>query len=191
MGLIGNEMAPEEQGVPVPQEQAQANPGGEEELDPKSQDTYDRFMAAIKRALYDTDYASDLIQAIRSRDEVSSVISDSAYELIGIIDEKSGAILPDELMFTVAMDVLGEMFEIVEAAGAKVSGSDMAQALRSMTQRFFKEQGGTPEEIENLLGGIDMDAFAKAIEQGMGGEVAEELAEGQNDNPAEERGEWQ
>ena len=133
---------------------------------PEQTNALDKFSLAAQKALYDQGgVAEQLAQSMRGQDDVAQAVADFAYNLTSMLDEKSGGMLDDELLAPAASDVLGQVVEVAQAAGAKIASRDVAKATQLMLARFFSENGASPEEVDQFMSAADPEQVAGAIDQ--------------------------
>lgn len=164
-----DETPPHEQAEPAAMEQQEeAGEGLEapEDLTPEQEEAYERFMLAASRVLYEKGYAEDVVQALKAAESLDKGMADLTYELVAELDTKSKGILPDELIAPAALDILGEIAEVAKAAGATIAGREIASAAVAMIERYLTENGASPEDLQALLGSIDIDAMGAEIDKG-------------------------
>jgi hypothetical protein len=171
MGMIDQSMTPPADARPpaarpmnaedVPTEQA-------EQLD-ESNPAYQRATDMVKKALYEDGAAEDLARALTTAEDPIEEIANAAYEIVSMIDEKTGGELPDELLVSFAVDVMTEVAEVAQAAGIQIGGAQAAQAMKTMVQRYAAESGADTSQIEAALGQVDVNELGAALEGAAGG----------------------
>lgn len=120
------------------------------------------FVAATKlamQALYEKGAAQDVAKQMRATDDHVKALSDIAYEMTSVIDEKTEGQVPDELIMMLAIKVLTEVGDIAEAAGIPVSAQDIAGAFKDMLLRFLGENGMDTTQLSQAMDQIDPKVF--------------------------------
>ena len=103
---------------------------------------YDKFLAAAKVLLFKKGgLAEDIGLQLLDADDPVAVLADQVYNLVAALDERSGGMLPDELLAPAAADVLGMVVEIAQHAGVKMSKDDVGAAMTTMIKRYMSESG--------------------------------------------------
>jgi histone H3/H4 len=125
---------------------------GSDESDPG----YAQAMAFAMEALYRT---------LRSASDPSEAMADTAYNIVSIVDEKTGGAVPDELLALFASRILEEVAAIADAAGVKVQPSDIALALKQMILRFLGEQGMDTTQLEQAMNQVDPAEFNRLAQE--------------------------
>ena len=123
------------------------------------------FVAAVKlamQALYEKGAAQDVAKQIRAAQDPVQGLSDIAYEMTSVVDEKTQGQVPDELIMMLAIKVLSEIGDIAEAAGIKLSAKDIAAAFKDMLLRFLGENGMDTSQLQQAMDQIDPKVFEEA-----------------------------
>jgi hypothetical protein len=123
------------------------------------------FLAATKlamQALYEKGAAQDVAKQLRATSDHVKALSDIAYEMTSVIDEKTEGQVPDELIMMLAIKVLTEVGDIAEAAGIQVSAQDIAGAFKDMLLRFLGENGMDTSQLQQAMDQIDPKVFEEA-----------------------------
>lgn len=194
MGLINREMsngAPPQKvpaGVPPgaddesqedPQEESTESPDAEKQEDaqePDEQGAQDgssdpNYQAAMKLAmevLYKQGAARDVAKSLASGHDPVETLANTAYEMVTVIDEKTNGSVPDELLVSLATQILSEVAEIGEAAGLKIDGDTIAQAMQQMLIRYLTEHGVDPSQLQQAMGQVDTKEVGSALDKWAG-----------------------
>lgn len=134
---------------------------GSDESDPG----YAQAMAFAMEALYRNKAAKQIAQTLRSASDPSEAMADTAYNIVSIVDEKTGGAVPDELLALFASRILEEVAAIADAAGVKVQPSDIALALKQMILRFLGEQGMDTTQLEQAMNQVDPAEFNRLAQE--------------------------
>jgi hypothetical protein len=138
--------------------------------DAQAQDPHENaaYQAAIEfamQALYGAEAAKQVAQAIRSASDVVDGLSSTAYEMMTVIDERTNGQVPDELLVSLASEILGEVSEIAQAAGVDIKPDMVAAAMRDMILRFVAEQGGDIRQLKQAMSRVDPTQLSAALEK--------------------------
>lgn len=169
-GLIKEQMAPAQQQEAPPQQQQAMAPqaempmGGEEmeEGDSPDPDTNPQFVTALKfamQALYENGAADGVAESLRAARDPVEGLANTAYDITGVVDERTEGAVPDELFVLLAMRILEEVADIGAAAGIKYKPSDLAMALKQMILRFLGEQGMDTSQLQAAMDQVDPEEF--------------------------------
>lgn len=166
-GLIANEMqqggAPTQgggmQASQMPDQNAQQMMPGEMDQDDEDIDIEDPgLQQAIQfamQALYENDGAKKVAASLRSAPNRTTGLSDTAYQMVSIVEEKTQGSVPDELLIFFATTVLEEVVEIGDAAGIDYTPTEIAEAFKKMILRYMKEMGADTTQLEQAMNQVD------------------------------------
>ena len=165
-GLIQQNMptAPEQQAAPMPapEQQAAPMPAPEQQAGPEKDASDPGYQAALEfamTALYSEKAAKDIAISLRANKDPVDALSNTAYEIMSIIDERTEGAVPDELLALLATNILEEIASIAEAANIPVKPSDLALALKQMILRFLGEQGVDTTQLQQAMDQVDPEEF--------------------------------
>lgn len=125
----------------------------------ESDPAYQAAMELAMKALYGEQAAKGVAESLRMAQDPVEGLSNTAYEIVSIIDERTEGAVPDELLVLLATNVLEEVGEIAEAAGIEVTPADIAAALKQMILRFLGEQGVDTTQLEQAMGQVNPEDF--------------------------------
>lgn len=170
-GLIQDQMAAEQPGAQMfPQAGQEAAQGAQ---DPNTDPNYATALKFAMQALYQSGAAEGVAKSLRaSRDPVEG-LADTAYNITGIVEERTQGAVPDELFALLATRILQEVADIGEAAGVKYKPADVALALKQMILRYLGEQGMDTTQLQQAMDQVDPEEFNR-------------MAEGSGENEKEE-----
>lgn len=160
-GLIKQQMAPEQEAMPAEQmpPEAMEELGEGEGPDPDSDPGYTTALKFAMQALYQNGAADGVAKSLRtSRDPVEG-LSNTAYEITSIVEERTEGAVPDELFALLATKILEEVADIGEAAGVQYKPSDIALALKTMILRYLGEQGMDTTQLQQAMDQVDPEEF--------------------------------
>jgi hypothetical protein len=149
------------------QEGSEEDGGGD---DPESNPAYRAGLDLIHKTLYKDGAAQDIATALKSSDNPIEEIGNTAYEILVAIDEKTKGSIPDELIVALAVETMSEVAEIAEAAGIKIGGTEVANAMKTMLTRYAQESGADVTQLMQALGQADMGQLGKALDSAKAGE---------------------
>lgn len=189
MGLIDKRMSAEDEATETP-DIDKANEAAEEQQGPENEQTespdtdqadegsevdennpaFKQALAVMRDVLYAQGAAKAVAKAVRSGDDVTTALSDTAYQMTVAIDDKTQGQVPDELVVALASEVLGEVADIAEAAGVKVTGKMIGEAMKMMILRYMKENGVDTTDVEGAMDkNINYDVMNSHLDKMKGG----------------------
>ncbi|MEY4951781.1 MAG: hypothetical protein RL299_205 [Pseudomonadota bacterium] len=166
-GILEQEVPPEEMQAEPPEMEAEegVEEGAEGEADPSTDPAYSKAMDMVMGKLYDEDIADGIAQAINSSQDKATAIAEQAGVLLGLADDMTEGSVPDELYIAFALDILTEVVEIAQAAGAQIAGKDIAVAAREFITATVEGIGGDLTDIKAAMGQINPDELGASLDQ--------------------------
>lgn len=170
-----------------PGQQPQQQPPGPEQQPEGggNEEAYNTAVTLARSALYGSGGGEAVAKALQGARDVSKALADTAYEMISIVDERTDGQVPDEMLVSLATEILSEVVEIGQAAGVDIKGADIARAMQSMLLRYVSEQGLDPRELQQAMGQIDPNKVGAMLDQQMAETPAENEGEPQPEAPEE------
>lgn len=178
-GLINDATQPEQQ--PMGDEMMAEQPPAEEastEGAPADavDDAVQQVVTGAMELLYRHKTLNQIVQSIAQAGDVAQGLADATYQLMTILDDKSGGQIPEEALIPSAIEILGLIAEDYEkVSGQPVAGRDIAVASQKMLIRFFQENGVDTAEVQQ---NIDYDKLGALVEQ-YRAQHGQQAAEGQ------------
>lgn len=130
----------------------------------EGQQILDLAVDALKEKLYDEDIADGIAQAIIGAPDPVTGLVDQATMLLQMSDEATEGVIPDDMYLLFAMQVMTEVGEIAEAAGADVSGTVMAEAVKQFIVKTVQNLGGDTTEVEQALASLNMEEVGAKLD---------------------------
>lgn len=162
-GLIQQNMAPEQPAMSEGPMEAEAPEdmqaeGAEEGDSPE----IIRAMTLAMTVLYEQGAANKVLESLRSAPDKIEGLTDTAYNMTGIVDEQTNGEVPDEQVFILAIQVMTEIAEIAEAGGMPYKPSELSKALQKMTLRYLSDSGVDPSQMEQAMSKFDDNVLDQA-----------------------------
>jgi hypothetical protein len=138
--------------------------GEEQEANPDDPN-FDDAVEYLNEVLYGQAAAKDISSQLKSAPDLAAGLSDVAYNITSILDEKTDGNVPDEMLVPLAMKVLEEVVEIAEATGLDPQPEDIATAFKQMILRYLQEQGLDTTQLDEAMNQVDPSVFRKVAEE--------------------------
>jgi hypothetical protein len=130
---------------------------------------YQQALSLLHDVLYKQDAAKQVAQSLRNGPDGAAALADTAYQMVVTIDDKTRGNVPDELLIALAAEVLGEVADIAKAAGIKVDGKMIGEAMKQMLLRYMRENGVDTGEVEQAMSdNINQDKLDAGLNSMMG-----------------------
>ncbi len=127
--------------------------------DPDSDPNYTGALKFAMQALYQNGAAEGVAESLRSSRDPVEGLSNTAYEITSIVEDRTQGAVPDELFALLATKILQEVADIGDAAGIDYKPSDIAMALKQMILRYLGEQGMDTTQLQQAMDKVDPEEF--------------------------------
>ena len=172
------DMMPPDQSPPAPQadpmQSGQQAPQQEQET-PNATEDDPAFQAAMKfamQALYQQGAADNVSAIMKKAPDMVEALSNTAYEMTSVVDEKTQGAVPDELLVLLASRILEEVADIAVASGAEVTPKIVAEAFKVMILRYVGDQGYDTRNLKASMDAVPDNDFEKLLNSDVGGKSA-------------------
>ncbi len=146
-------------------EQMTSDQMGEEQEDNVDDPNFDVAVQYLNEVLYAQEAAKDISKQLQSAPDLAAGMSDVAYNITSIIDDKTDGNVPDEFLVPLAMQVLEEVVDIAEATGLNPQPEDTASAFKQMILRYLQEQGLDTTQLDEAMSQVDTSVFRQVAEE--------------------------
>lgn len=137
----------------------------EETLSPEADQALGEALSMVQEKLYDGNVADGIAQALQSAPDPISGLVDQATTLLGVSEELTQGVVPDEAFMMFAIALMGEVVEIGQASGMEITGRDIAEAMRRFIQTAVESMGGDTSQIAEVMNSVNVDEVGAALEQ--------------------------
>lgn len=111
--------------------------------------------------LYKEGAAENVAKQLRAAKNKVDGLADVAYEITRIVDERTNAAVPRNLLGLLAMAILKEITDIGEAANMGITPADAAGAFKQMILRYLGENGANTAQLQEAMDKIDPSVFGQ------------------------------
>ena len=143
--------------------EGEATESGDQSTD-ENNPAFKSALGYAMKVLYEEQAAKDVSQSLKAAPSVAEGMSNVAYEITTIVDEKTEGSVPDELLMLLGMRVLEEVADIAEASGLNPSTQDVAGAFKDMVLRFLGENGVDTTQLQQAMDQVDPSAFEQGAQ---------------------------
>ena len=126
---------------------------------------YEQAAEMMDSKLYDENIADGIGEAIMLAPDKVAAVVEQALTLAALVDDATGATLPDDMVMLFGMEVLGEVAEIADQVGVKLSASDMAAASRQFITEAITNMGGDTRDVDLAMRSVGDDKVGALLEE--------------------------
>ena len=91
---------------------------------------------------------------------MAKTLADAVFSTTFILHEKSNGTMPPQIIVPVGVELLAHCFEVAQKAGIAVDNDDVAEAMGLFVGAVLKAANIGPEQMQQMLGGLDSGAAA-------------------------------
>lgn len=142
--------------------------GGQGVGDQEESQEFLRARELMLAKLYEEGAADGIAQALQAAPSPSQGIVDQSMAMVDAMETATQGSVPDEEVMSFVIDIVQEVVEIGQAAGAQITSRDIAEAMREVLAQVVENLGGDSSQVRQEMGGMDPEQVAKAAEK-MGG----------------------
>ena len=93
---------------------------------------------------------------------MAKTLADAAFSTVFILHEKSNGTMPPQIIVPVGVELLAHCFEVAQKAGIPMDNNDVAEAMGLFVGAVLKAANIGPEQMQQMVGGMDSGAQAPA-----------------------------
>ena len=83
--------------------------------------------------------------------------------MVMLIAQESNGTFPGELVIPVGVELIAHAVDVAQKAGIEVDNNDVAEGMAAFIENILKQAGATPEQMQQMLGGVDSGAQAPGV----------------------------
>jgi hypothetical protein len=167
-GAPGQVQRPEAAANGVPTFKDVANSDETPDINEETDPAYQAAIQSANEILYKAGAAEDIARSLKTAPDLVEAMANTAYDIVGALDEKTEGQIPDELISSLAVEILTEVADIAEAAGVPVTSAIVGEAVKQMMIRYVTDNGGDSTALKKSFDGIDTNKIGAAIDAKQG-----------------------
>lgn len=127
------------------------------------QKQYDVAVRAGLRFMFDDGMREATLEYMDGPDLVPKKIGDGVAAVVVLIAQESNGTFPGELVIPVGVELIAHAVDVAKKAGVNVEPNDVAEGMASFIENILKQSGATPEQMQQMLGGMDSGATPQGV----------------------------
>jgi hypothetical protein len=132
---------------------------------PDEHPAYNEAITLAKRKLYEEGAGEGLMKALQTAPEIGAALAEQTFAMMEMLDQMTEGQVPDELVMTLGIELMGEVVEIAEAGGVEVAGRDMAAGMRALITKLVTALGGDMTQVGAAMDQLPVDKVGELMEQ--------------------------
>ena len=124
------------------------------------------YKMAVKmglRLMFDGEFREDTLKYMDGSDEMAKKIGEGIAGVVTFIANEANGTFPGEIIIPVGVELIGHAADVAEKGGMPISKEDISEGLATFIEAIFKQAGATPEQMQQLLGGMDSGEQAPEV----------------------------
>ena len=124
-------------------------------IPPEMQKQHDLAVRAGLKLMFSPDTRDQTLEYMESEADMPQKIADGVMAIMNILFEKSNGTMPGQLIIPVGVELISHCVDVGRKAGLQVEDADVADGVAKYIQTVLQSAGATPEQMQQMLGGID------------------------------------
>lgn len=124
---------------------------------------YDVAVRAGLRFMFDDGMREATLEYMEGDAVVPEKIAEGVSAVVMLIAQESNGTFPGELVIPVGVELIAHAVDVAQKAGIEVDNNDVAEGMAAFIENILKKAGATPEQMQQMLGGMDSGAQAPGV----------------------------
>lgn len=121
---------------------------------------YEIAVRAGLRLMFDEGMREETLQYMDGSGEMPKKIGEGIADVVQFVATESNGTFPGELVIPVGVELIAHAVEVARNAGLPVEDNDVAEGMAAFVESVLVRAGATPEQMQQMLGGMDSGAQA-------------------------------
>lgn len=130
-------------------------------IPPELQKQHEVAVRAGLRLLFDDGMREETLAYMDGSSNMPGKIGEGIAATVEFIAQQANGTFPGELVIPVGVELIAHAVEVAQRAGLPVDNNDVAEGMAAFVELVLKKAGATPEQMQQLLGGMDSGASAE------------------------------
>lgn len=131
-------------------------------IPPNMQKQYEVAVRAGLRFMFDEGMREETLAYMDGPKVVPEKIGEGVSSVVMLIAQEANGTFPGELVIPVGVELIAHAVEVAQKAGLSVEPNDVAEGMAAFIEIILKQSGATPEQMQQMVGGMDSGAEAPA-----------------------------
>lgn len=130
-------------------------------IPPKMLKQHELAVRAGLRLMFDDGMREETLAYMDGSQGIPQKIGEGIAAVVEFIAQQSNGTFPGELVIPVGVELIAHAVEVAQKAGMEVSSGNVAEGMATFVEVVLKKSGATPEQMQQILGGIDSGQTAQ------------------------------
>ena len=124
-------------------------------IPPELQKMHTQAVKAGLRLMFDEGMREETLAYMDGSQTMPQKIGEGISSVVQMIAKTGNGTFPGELVIPVGVELIAHVVDVGRKAGMDVSDADVAEGMSAFIEAILKSSGATPEQMQEMLGGMD------------------------------------
>lgn len=124
-------------------------------IPPQLKKQYDMGVKMGLRLMFDEGMREETLKYMDGSESMPQKIGEGIAAVVQFMAQESNGTFPGELIIPVGVELIAHAVEVAEKGGLPIESNDVAEGMASFIETVLKKSGATPEQMQEILGGMD------------------------------------
>lgn len=125
------------------------------DIPPALQKQYDVAVKMGLRLMFDEGMREETLAYMDGSQAMPEKIGKGIASVVQFIATEGNGTLPGELLIPVGVELIAHAVDVATKAGMPIEQNDAAEGMAAFIEEILKAAGATPEQMQQMLGGMD------------------------------------
>jgi hypothetical protein len=132
-------------------------------IPPELQKLHTKAVKAGLRIMFEEENREETLAYMDGSEAMPQKIGEGISSVVQFIAQTSNGTLPGELVIPVGVELIAHVVDVGRKAGLEVTDADVAEGMSAFIEAILKGSGATPEQMQEILGGMDSGQTAQGV----------------------------
>lgn len=132
-------------------------------IPPELQKMHTQAVKAGLRVMFDGEGREQTLAYMDGSESMPQKIGEGISSVVQFIAQVGNGTFPGELVIPVGVELIAHVVDVGRKAGLEVSDADVAEGMSAFIETILKSSGATPEQMQEMLGGMDSGESAPEV----------------------------
>lgn len=125
------------------------------DIPPQFKKMYDLAVEAGLKLLFSPQTRDSTLEYFESEEAMPQKIGQGIAAIMGLIYEQSNGTMPGQIIVPAGVELIGHCVDVARKMGLPADDADIAEGVAQFVQNILQQSGASPEQMQQLLGGMD------------------------------------
>lgn len=136
------------------------------EVPSELQEQHDAAVKMGLRLMFEEGMREKTLEYMDGSDDMPQKIGKGVAAVVTFIATEGNGTIPGQIIIPVGVELIAHAVEVAKKGGMDISSEDAAEGMATFVEEILKSAGATPEQMQEMLGGMDSgEAAPVALEK--------------------------